>query len=54
MLTSLPIIGGLLMTLSVPPTLASDAHAEGGLLLTDFVTDRGDLDWYVVNDNVQA
>jgi len=42
------------MTLSIPPTLASDAHAEGGLLLTDFAADRSDLDWYVMNDNVMG
>jgi len=54
MLAFLLIVGGLLMTLSAPPTLVSDAHAEGGLLLTDFATDRGDLDWYVMNDNVMG
>lgn len=35
------------MTLCAPPTNAADSHAEAGLLLTDFTTDRADLDWYL-------
>ena len=54
MLASLLIVGGTLMTLSAPPASASDSHADGDLLLTDFTTDRTDLDWYVVNDNVMG
>lgn len=42
------------MTLFAPPAVASDSHADGGLLLTDFTTDRANLDWYVLNDNVMG
>ena len=47
MIASLLIVGGILMTLCAPPTNAADSHAEAGLLLTDFTTDRADLDWYL-------
>ena len=42
------------MSLSGPLALASDAQADGGFLLTDFTTERSDLDWYVLNDNVMG
>ncbi|NND46199.1 MAG: DUF4174 domain-containing protein [Woeseiaceae bacterium] len=54
MKASLLIVGGILMTLCAPPTSASDFHAEAGLLLTEFTTERADFDWYVVNDNVMG
>ena len=54
MSASLLLIGGLLMTLSAPPATAHDPQADGGLLLTDFTLDPGDLDWFVVNDNVMG
>ena len=54
MIASLLIVGGILMTLSAPPAVASDSHVDGGRLLTDFTADRADLGWYVVNDNVMG
>lgn len=42
------------MTLTTMPTIASDSQPDGELLLTSFTTDRTDLGWYVVNDNVMG
>lgn len=54
MIASLLIVGGILMSLSAPPAMASDSHTDGGVLLTDFTTERSDLGWYVLNDNVMG
>ena len=54
MIASLLIVGAILMSLSGPPAAASELHADGGLLLSDFTTERSDLDWYVLNDNVMG
>ena len=42
------------MTLPGPPPGASESRAETTLLLADFTTDRADIVWYVVNDNVMG
>lgn len=47
-------VGVLLMTVAAPPLDASESHAEAELMLADFATERGDLGWYVVNDNVMG
>lgn len=48
------LVGVLLMTVSVPPTDASDPPAGATLVLADFKSERPDPVWYVVNDNVMG
>lgn len=47
------IAGISLMTFAAPP-LDAAADAEMAVILADFTTDRGDVEWYVVNDNVMG
>lgn len=42
------------MTMAFSTTTAGDSQDDGDLLLTDFTTQAGDLDWYVMNDNVMG
>jgi hypothetical protein len=54
-LQSISLLSGLLLMTSLgPPLNASDSHAKGELLLTDFTSGSSDLGWYVVNDNVMG
>jgi hypothetical protein len=54
MIASAWIAGLLLMTTPGPRLDATGSHPDATHMLADFASDRGDLGWYVVNDNVMG
>ena len=53
-LVAAAVAGVLFISISTPPSSAAVSDADRELLLTDFSADSGDLDWFVVNDNVMG